>query len=196
MPIQYRLAGLVCGVYLSLQAESLVSTPQALVHATLAGFDGDRHAGVTRLSDGRTPKYPRGVSIRNDRQVSLLSVEELEQIAQALALPKIQAEWLGANMLLRGIPNLSRLPPSTRLYFSGGASLVITSENRPCIHPGRVIAAQYDGQGMARQSLAEEFVCAAQGRRGLVACVERPGVIRAGETVEVEVPELKVYSPV
>ncbi len=190
MSVQYKLNGIVSGVFLGLQAGSLVTTRQPQVNANFAGFEGDLHAGITRKSDGRTPFYPRGTEMRNDRQVSIVSAEELAQIAEALELPELHAEWLGANLLLQGIPHLTQLPPGTRLFFAGGATLLAQSENLPCINPGKVIAAQAGQPG-----LAEKFVKAAQRRRGLVACVEMPAVIRPGEGVIVEVYRQTLYTP-
>jgi hypothetical protein len=190
MSIQYKLNGIVSGVLLGLQADSLVTTRQSQVNATFAGFEGDRHAGITRKSDGRTPFYPRGSEMRNDRQVSIVSVEELAQIAAALGLPALRAEWLGANLVLEGIPRLTQLPPGARLFLGGGAVLVVQSENLPCINPGKVIAAEVGQPG-----LAEKFVKAAHCRRGLVACVEMPAVIQSGEGVIAEVYSQVIYNP-
>jgi MOSC domain-containing protein YiiM len=158
------------------------------VRATWAGLEGDRHAGLTRPSDGRTPHYPRGTEIRNDRQISLVSPEELDQIAREMLLPEIRPEWLGANLLVSGVPRLTQLPPSTRLFFSPGAVLVVEHENNPCTGPGRVLADQF-----ARAGLETLFPQAALHRRGLVACVERPGVIAQGDEIRVEIPKQIMY---
>jgi hypothetical protein len=190
MSIQCKLNGTVSGVFLGLQAGSLVTTRQPQVNATFAGFEGDLHAGITRKADSRTPFYPRGTEMRNDRQVSIVSVEELAQIAEALGLPELRAEWLGANLLLAGIPYLTRLPPGTRLFFAGGATLVIQSENLPCTNPGKVIAAQ-----TGQPEIVNKFVKSAGDRRGLVACVEMPAIIHSDEEVKVEVYRQTIYMP-
>ncbi len=67
----------------------LISAPQAALYANLEGIEGDRHAGWTRKADARVPFYPRGTVIRNTRQVSLVSVEELAEMATALGLPAL-----------------------------------------------------------------------------------------------------------
>lgn len=176
------LSGIVQAVLIGQDAHSLVTTPYEQAALTFEGFEGDHHAGITSRSDGRKPFYPRGTLIRNDRQVSLVSVEELAQVAASLGLPELRPEWLGANLLISGIPVLSLLAPATRLFFSGGAVLVITAENLPCSNPGRVLQKQFPGA----LKLASEFPRAALHKRGLVAVVECPGVIRAGETVRVQ----------
>jgi hypothetical protein len=159
----------------------LVSEPIEAVEVTLDGLVGDRHAGMTRLADGRTPFYPRGIEIRNARQVSLVGEEELAELAAALGVPAVEAAWLGANLVLRGLPALSRLPPATRLFFPGDATLVVSDENHPCVYPGKALQARYP----EHPRLGARFVPAAQGRRGLVAWVERPGRIATGDAVRV-----------
>jgi MOSC domain-containing protein YiiM len=189
MPVEYRLTGRTAGLFLGLYPDSLVTTLQTDVQVDFAGFVGDRHSGLTRKADGRNPRYPPGTEIRNDRQISIVSLEEMDLIAQRLTLPVIQPEWLGANLALRGIPNLSLLPPTTHLYFSGGVVIVIQAENISCKHPGEIIQNHYRREGL--QDLFQE---ASIHLRGLVACVERCGTIQDGEEVEVEVPLQTIYT--
>lgn len=184
MKIINKLNGSVLKVLLGLDKVSLVTTAQPQVKVTFAGFEGDRHAGLTMKSDSRTPLYPRGTEIRNVRQVSLVSVEELQEIARRMQLPSIEPEWLGANLLLQGIPDLTMIPPSSRLYFPDDTVLVIDSENNPCIHPGKVI----QGHFPERSGLVELFVESARHLRGLVAWVERPGTISAAGGLRFEIP--------
>lgn len=181
--------GIVEGLYLGLQVESLVTTPVGEVQVTFEGFAGDKHAGWTRLSDSRTPHYERGTLIRNDRQISVVSSEELAEIAQRLGILSVQPEWLGANLLLSGIPNLTRLPPPTRLFFEQGVVLTVSGENLPCTGPGKVIQQNYP----ERDDLAQQFVKAARGLRGLVVVVEHPGIIALGENVRADVPSRYLY---
>jgi MOSC domain-containing protein YiiM len=188
--IQQRLTGITMGVYLGLDKASFIATPQPQVVVTFAGFEGDRHAGITRQADSRTPHYPRGTEIRSDRQVSIVAVEELAEIATAMDLPEIKPEWLGANLLLQGIPGLTQLPPMTRLFFSTGAVLVVQAENNPCQNPGKVIQDYY-----RRPGLQDLFPKAGLHLRGLVACVEKPGIIQKNDPVEAEVPRQTRYAP-
>ena len=160
------------------------------VPVTFEGFVGDRHAGLTRAADVRTPWFPRGAPIRNTRQVSLVSSEELQQVAEALALPRVLAAWLGANLELAGLPRLTQLPPGTRLHFPEDATLVVEGENLPCKGPGKVIESHFP----ERQGLSPRFVKAAHQRRGLVGWVEREGRIRAGDAVRVQLPPAVSYS--
>lgn len=190
MAIQYKLSGKITGLFLGLQSDTLLTTRQNQVSATFAGFEGDHHSGLTRKSDGRTPQYPRGTEIRNNRQVSIVSDEELILISRKMNLPEIRAEWLGANLLTQDIPNLTQLPPGTRIYCSGGAVLVVQAENKPCKHPGGIIQSVYSQEG-----LQDLFPKAAMHLRGLVACVEKPGLIQENESIRVEVPYQTIYQP-
>ena len=178
----------VVAVMVGRQPDSLVTTRQPEVRVTFAGFEGDRHAGITMRSDGRTPFYPRGTEIRNLRQVSLVSIEELAEIAALMRLPGIEPEWLGANLALVGLERLTYLPPFTRLFFAADAVLVVVGENLPCLVAGRVIQSHYPDQ----PGLAEQFTKAALHRRGVTAWVERPGIIRAGEAVGIRIPEVPI----
>jgi hypothetical protein len=189
--VRTHLSGLVVGVLVGLDASSLVTTRQREATVTFEGFAGDRHSGITRPSDGRTPQYPRGTEIRNSRQVSLVSTEELAEIAAAMGIPAILPEWLGANLITAGIPRLTQLPPSTRLFFDGGAVLVVEGENPPCPAPGKIIQEQHPDV----TALVARFVEAAQGKRGIVAWVEMPGVIREGDEVRAEIAEQVFHSP-
>lgn len=145
---------------------------------TFGGLQGDRHEGGTRRSDARTPWHPRGTRIANTRQLSLVSVEECEEIAGMLGIRSVAPALLGPNLVLQGIPSLSLVPPATRYQFPSGATLFVTEQNIPCRHPGARIAAAHDDP-----QLAGAFGRAATGRRGLLALVEREGRVQAGDTV-------------
>ena len=185
-----KLVGIVISIFVGRDPEALEKMPVTSVNVTLEGFEGDKHAGLTRLSDVRVPHYPPGTIIRNTRQVSIVSMEELEQIAEALKVPAISADWLGANLNLVGIPNLTQLPPSTRLFFPRDAVLVIDGENEPCIGPGRVIQKHYPDV----PRLTSAFPKAALHKRGLVAWVERAGMICNGDVVRVDIPPQVMYT--
>lgn len=147
------------------------------------GIAGDLHAGPTRGADARTPWHPRGTPIANTRQVSLVSEDELAAIAATLEIAAVDPALLGANLVLADAPGLTATPPGTRLIFPTGATLFVTEANPPCRQPARKLA---DAHGIA--SLAERFVPAARGKRGLVALVEREGRIAAGDVIRVLAP--------
>ena len=149
------------------------------------GWDGcadDRHAGVNRPSCSRVKAlYPRGTEIRNVRQLSVVSAEELSQIAEAMGLDRVDPGWLGATLMVEGLDDFSHLPPSSRLQADDGATLVVDMLNAPCDLPGREIEAAHPGHGKA-------FKRAAKGRRGLTAWVERPGRLTLGGRLRLFVP--------
>ena len=171
------------------RAETLASTA---VDALTLGFDGivgEHHGGLTRRSCTRVKRqYPVGTEIRNTRQVSLVSEEELSEVSRAMGIGGLHPEWLGANVALRGIPQLTQVPPASRLIFEGGCSLVVDTENTPCRHPAALLEGLFPGAGLA-------FPGHARGRRGLVAWVERPGRIEPGERVRLHVPQWPGYPP-
>jgi MOSC domain-containing protein YiiM len=161
------------------------SSPVDEVQVNWEGFAGDSHAGLTMRAGGGHAHFPRGAELRNTRQISIVSQEELERVAAKMGLPHLEAEWLGANLLLAGIPHLTLLPPGTRLYFPGEAALVVEGENKPCTSAGGEIQKHFP----EIEGLDTAFPKAANGLRGLMAWVERPGVIRTGDEAIVHMPE-------
>ncbi len=154
----------------------------------LSGPEGDCYTGLTRLSDSRTLQtYKRDTVIRNVRQMSLLSVEELADIAAAMVLPKVEASWLGANLVTSGIPDLTLVPPSTRVQFPSGATLVVDTENLPCRQVSSVIEKIHADKGAL-------FVKAATHKRGLTAWVEREGEVRLGDAITLFIPPQRIYA--
>ena len=155
------------------------------------GISGDFHAGSTRRSGGREPWYPRGTEMRNERQLSVVAVDELAIVADRMGLAEIKPEWIGANLVIEGVPHLSMLPAGTLLFFKGGVTIKVDAQNGPCRLSGRSIA---ENAGMADvEAGALLFPKAAKRLRGLVAWVEKPGAIRTGEEISVRVPEQWIY---
>jgi MOSC domain-containing protein YiiM len=158
------------------------------VDARFEGFVGEvRHAGMTSLSDVRYRKqYADKTPIRNTRQLSILSAEDMAAVAEALGIGEVRPEWLGANLLVSGIPEFTKIPPSTRLIFSSGASLVVDNENAPCRYPAAVVDRHHPGTGA-------HFVKAATHKRGVVAWVEREGAIATGDEIAIHVPPRHIW---
>jgi hypothetical protein len=171
-------------------ALALVSIAQSTVEVTLEGFVGDKHAGMTARATTRTPHYPLNAVIRNSRQLSIVSPDDLAMVANRLAIARILPEWFGANLSIDRIPRLTSLPPATRLYFPNDAVLVVEGENLPCAFPGKVLEQQYP----AIRGLASRFPKAAFHHRGVVAWVERAGMISQSDEVVIQVPTQAIYS--
>ncbi|MBW7949577.1 MAG: MOSC domain-containing protein [Pseudorhodoplanes sp.] len=151
----------------------------------LGGISGTRHHGFTRKAGAREPWYPRGMDMRSGRQLTLVSEEELAQIAQAMNVAAIASEWIGANVLTRGIARLSRLPAGSRLVFAD-AVLFVEAQNAPCRVSGKSIARNL--QSAPQDGIDLAFPKAAGGLRGVVATVEKAGTIRAGEDIVAKIP--------
>lgn len=159
----------------------------------IAGIEGDFHGGLTRRSGGREPWYVRGTEIRNERQLSIVAADELAMVARRMGIEEVRPEWIGANLVLEGIANLSMLPSATLLFFKNGVTLKVDAQNHPCRLSGRSIA---ENAGMADvDGAALAFVKAAKRLRGLVAWVEKPGTVHLDEEISVRVPEQWIYRP-
>lgn len=153
-----------------------------------SGIEGDCHGGLTRKSDSRMLKqFKRGTEVRNARQVSIVSEEELSGIAAAMGLPEVRPEWVGANLVTSGIPDLTLLPPSSRLQFPSGATIAIDIENVPCRYPAAIIEKYHPEP-------ANGFVKAARNKRELVGWIEREGLVTTGDAIAVWIPPQRIYA--
>lgn len=167
---------------------ALASAPAEVLPLSFDGPEGEAHGGRTRPSCSRvTAQHPRGTEIANVRQLSVLSAEEMADIAARMGLDALNPEWLGASLVVEGLPDFSHLPPSSRLQGPDGVTLVIDMENRPCNLPARVIEDLLPGIGT-------RFKTAAQGRRGVTAWVERPGVLHLGDPLTLHIPDQPVWA--
>ena len=170
------------------RAAALASEPLEAAELVWGGIAGEAHGGVTRPSCSRVlSQHPRDTEIANVRQLSILSEEELAGIAAEMGLDRLEPAWLGASVAVKGLPDFTRLPPSSRLQADSGATLVIDMENRPCQLPAKVIEAAHPGFG-------KRFKPAAEGRRGVTAWVERPGRVALGDRLRLHVPDQPVWS--
>ncbi len=175
--------GLVRDRSAQLEAEAV-----AELTATFAGPVGEDHGGLTRPSCSRVvAQYPKGTTIRNTRQFTILSVEELAATAAKMGLERLDPALVGATMVIEGIPDLSHLPPSSRLQGPEGATLVVDIENRSCQLPAKPIEARHAGFGAKYKS-------AASGRRGLTAWVEREGVFRLNDAIRLHIPDQPIWT--
>ena len=185
-----KLTGRVAGIYAALKG-AFQTEPVAELALGFDGIADDVHAGQTRRSGGREPWYSRGTEIRNERQLTLVAADELAEVAGRMGLAELRPEWIGANLVIDGVPYLSMLPAGTLLFFKGGVTLKIDGQNHPCRLAGRSVA---ERAGMADiEAGALAFTKAAKRLRGLIAWVEKPGTIVDGEEISVRVPEQWIY---
>ncbi|MCE8515866.1 MOSC domain-containing protein [Ruegeria pomeroyi] len=167
----------------------LRAEPVDMLELSFSGVTGERHEGATRPSCVRVRNlYDRDTEIRNVRQLTILSTEELAAIATEMGLDRLDPAWLGASIVVSGIPDFTHVPPSSRLQNGDGTTLTIDMENRPCVLPGREVEADKPGHGAA-------FKPAAQDRRGVTAWVERPGTLRLGDELTLFIPDQRPWMP-
>lgn len=186
-------AVLVCDqkVRSTLQEEEIALYPD--------GVEGDRHTRSLRRLGVRDKALiahglPKGMLIAPTRQLSIVSVEELEAIGTALGTTKpIPYGTLGENLVISGIPKLTHLPPGTLLCFRKGdtprtAVIAVWALNVPCLVSGREVEIATETPG-----IAQRFVDVSMEQRGLVGFVMSSGSIKKGDIVEVRIPTQRMY---
>jgi MOSC domain-containing protein YiiM len=147
-----------------------------------AGAEGEARSGLTRPACPRVKDvYETGTEIRNVRQLSAMSAEELADIAQDLDLTALDPAWIGLSLVVEGLPDFSHVPPGARLQAASGATLVVDMLNLPCNFAGRSVEKAAPGHGIG-------FKQAASGKRGVTLWVEREGRISVGDPVRLFVP--------
>lgn len=190
----YTVQGVLAGIFIASDPKSFVTERKEVVRVFDNGLEGDKHTGWFRGADSRAKHYVKETKIWNSRQISIVSEEELKEIAKIMKVPEIKPEWLGANICLKGIPRLTVLPPRTKIFipnYYGGqdVGLFVTALNKPCTTPGAVIQDNYpDISGLECR-----FPKAAYNKRGVVAVVERFGCIKEGSPVLIWVPDQHIY---
>ena len=182
-----RLSARVVSVHAG-SNDDMSKEEHASIEVALDGIVGDAHRSYVRKT-WAGDKQPEGTLRRNERQWSAVSVEELAAIQEAMDLTESPtATELGANLCLSGIRDLSRLPKGTVLRFPSGAELIVEEYNPPCHDMGKKLAGSHSTQsGEPLSSTA--FSKAAKLTRGIVGVVEVPGLISAGDEVQVELYE-------
>lgn len=171
------------------QRTALIAEGASHLDLTFAGIPGSVHMGETRPSCSRvTKQYKRKTEIRNVRQLSIVSEEELLEIAARMKIDYVDPARLGASLMLKGIPDFTHIPPSSRLQTETGVTVTVDMENLPCAYPARSLETVHPGHGKG-------FTKAASGRRGVTAWVERPGTLRLGDLLRLHVPAQRGWAP-
>lgn len=139
------------------------------------GVEGDVHCGKTVQHRSRTHIKPAQPNLR---QVHLLHVELINELcSQGFNLsPGV----MGENILTEGVDLLS-LPTDTRLKI-GDAILKLTGLRNPCVQLD-----QYQ-QGLMQAVLEKDESGALVRKAGVMAVVERGGVIKVGDPINIELP--------
>jgi MOSC domain-containing protein YiiM len=170
------------------EPETGVSVTKDFIDCDFSGVIDDKHYGQTLMTRGAREtevfNLPRNnkekIETANWRQWSAVSVEDLEIIAKNLKLKEIDpqklASLMGANILVSGIDNFSKIPGGTLITFSSGTILKVEAENFPCVFPGKEISSVFP------EVKAATFPKLAWGLRGIVGTVFRKGKIHKGDT--------------
>jgi hypothetical protein len=165
----------------------LRSTSAKSLSLSFSGPAEESHGGLTRPSCSRVlSQHERGTEIRNVRQLSVVSEEDLSAIADEIGIARMDPSWIGANIVLRGIPDFSHVPPSSRLQNNAGTTLTIDMQNRPCHLPVAEIKVDHPNE-------AKGFKAAACGRRGVTAWVEREGQLTVGDQLRLHIPDQRAW---
>ncbi|HBZ45069.1 MAG TPA: sulfurase [Maritimibacter sp.] len=193
MPDIYRKTPYVGRItYLGVVADRAAGpAAQALDAASLTweGITGESHGGLTRRACVRVGTlHPEGTEIRNTRQLTVLSAEEIAATAEEMGVGDLDPGYMGASIVVYGIPDLSYLPPSSRLQADSGATIVVEMVNHPCTVTGKSVDAEHPGKGPAYKPAAKD-------RRGVVAWVERPGALAVGDRLSLVVPAQRSWRP-
>ncbi|WP_217230439.1 MOSC domain-containing protein [Streptomyces anulatus] len=143
------------------------------------GVDGDVHAGTTIRHQFRMTYEP---DLPNLRQVHLMHEELFEELA--LKGFDVSAGRLGENVTTAGV-DLLGLPTGTLLRLGEEAVLEVTGLRNPCakindFHEGLL------AEVFALDPVSGEFTF----KSGVMAVVRVGGTVRAGDSVEVELPPL------
>ncbi|MEO1471576.1 MAG: sulfurase [Pseudomonadota bacterium] len=177
------------------QESGIDAEPVEALALDWGGPVGDVHHGLTRPACVRVQKqYRRNTEIRNVRQLSIVSLEDLATIAGRLGIPRVAPEWLGATVAVEGLPAFTLVPPGSRLIgvaadgtrLAEAPGLVVDMENAPCRYPAEEIEKHHPGHGAA-------FAKVARGLRGITAWVERPGRLAVGDRLALHVPPQRPY---
>ncbi len=189
LPTEYTCEIVYLG-FVKSRAEALASAPLSEAFASFAGFEGEDHGGLTRASCVRVKdQYPVDTEIRNVRQFSIISAEETAAAAAEIGIDDVKPEWMGASIMVKGLPDFTHVPPSSRLQAPSGATLVIDMENRPCMYPGKEeVEPHHPGKGKLLKSALKD-------RRGVTAWVEREGLLKVGDSLTLHVPDQRAWMP-
>ncbi len=178
--IEVRVAGLFVG-----QFDQVRSVSADRLEFDYDGIVGDRHYGPTKkvsVRDKPLQKVEGGPRMRNNRQYSALSQEELGEISRILGYT-VTPEAIGANIVFTGCPQLTLVEWQSVIFFESGVALRVHRDNWPCRIAGGSVQADYPDE---LDRLDVKFVAAANGRRGIVGWVEHPGFVHIDEVARIE----------
>ncbi|HCP82638.1 MAG TPA: sulfurase [Octadecabacter sp.] len=188
-PTHYTAEIVWLGSVMSDDRNELMSPERAMLDLTFEGVAGAFHAGLTRASCSRVKsQYAKGTPIKNERQLSIVSQEEIDLIAAEMGVEALDPRRLGATMVVKGIPDFSHVPPSSRLQAPSGATVTVDMENRPCQFPAKSLVVEHG-------DAAKSFKPAAKNLRGVCAWVAAEGRVEVGDKLMLHVPDQPAWAP-
>ncbi len=156
---------------------------------------GDRHSGFVRSLSGHDGAYlstsarKKGDLVFNWRPWTAISIPEIKEIEGELGV-SIPQGCLLENIVIGGIPNFSKLLPTSRLVFpekADGTQLILAvwEENGPCKGVGQRLQDVYP----ENKHLCKRFIASAQNRRGVMGLVLSRGSVWVGDYLTVYPPK-------
>jgi MOSC domain-containing protein YiiM len=141
------------------------------------GVSGDAHYGATVQHRSRVRRDPTQPNLR---QVHLLQAELLDELVTLGH--DVRPGLLGENVTTRGV-DLLGLPTGTRLRLGAAVEIVVTGLRNPC--------RQIDAcrPGVLREVMRRTPAGDVERRAGVMAVVTRGGPVRAGDVIEVMLPD-------
>jgi MOSC domain-containing protein YiiM len=94
------------GVITQRKSVELQTEARSFIKIDWNGVLGSAHSGRTRFSDVRvSQQHDKGTEISNVRQLSIVSQEDIEQISAGMCMAQFDPSWLGANLVVSGLPD-------------------------------------------------------------------------------------------
>lgn len=171
------MTGSVLAVHRSSGHEFSKYAEEAITLVEGVGVEGDAHAGATVKHRSRVKRDP---SAPNLRQVHLLHAELFDELVER-GFTVFPGD-LGENVTTRGI-DLLALPAGTVLRLGDAAEVELTGLRNPCSQIDRF------QPGLASAVLDRDAAGALVRKAGVMAVVRRGGVVRAGDTIVVQLPQ-------
>jgi MOSC domain-containing protein YiiM len=141
------------------------------------GVEGDVHAGVTVRHRSRVAQDPTQPNLR---QVHLIHEELFAEVGrEGFAVAPGE---LGENITTAGL-DLLGLPAGALLRIGADAVVEVTGLRNPC---RQIDAFQY---GLLKQVIGRDESGGLVRKAGIMGVVRESGIVRPGDTIEVELPE-------
>lgn len=137
--------------------------PQPVVTVTRQGIEGDYHSGTANMHK------KQGQPLPNRRAVSVVAKEVYDDLGGTLEIV-LEPGAFAENFLTEGLGDLSDLKEGDRLHLGDDVVIEVTEQNAPCSN----LTVYHSG-------ILRPLV----GRRGIVATVVRPGMVKPGDDARV-----------